>query len=158
VFVLKRELLNLPFIGWYLSRSGQIAIDRGAGMKALIAMARAARTALAQGRQVIVFPEGHRQPPGVTGTFLPGIAILYGEEEAPVIPVALNSGLFWGRNAFIRRPGLITMEILPPMPPGLDRRAFMDTLRGRIETATRALEAEALRRFPHLASRDPTEP
>jgi len=151
VFVLKRELLRLPFIGWYLRASGQIAIDRAAGLKALAAMAKAAKAALAQGRQVVVFPEGHRQPPGVTGTYLPGVAMLYGEGTAPVIPVALNSGLFWGRNAFIRRPGRITMEILTPMPPGLDRRAFMDQLRERIESATRALEAEARQRFPTLA-------
>ena len=157
VFVLKRELLRLPFIGWYLRASGQIAIDRAGGMKALAAMARAAKRALAQGRQVIVFPEGHRQPPGATGTYLPGVAMLYGDAGAPVIPVALNSGLFWRRNAFVRRPGRITMEILPPMPPGLDRRDFMDQLRARIETATRTLEAEALRRFPRLASHDSTE-
>jgi len=150
VFVLKRELLRLPFIGWYLSASGQIAIDRAAGMKALAAMARAARGALDAGRQVIVFPEGHRQPPGVTGTYLPGVAILYGEGGAPIIPVALNSGLFWGRNAFLRRPGRIVMEILPPMPPGIDRRSFVNELRARIETATRKLEAEALARFAHL--------
>ena len=157
VFVLKRELLRLPFIGWYLRASGQIAIDRGAGIKALTAMARAARAALDAGRQVIVFPEGHRQPPGVTGTYLPGVAILYGEGGAPVIPVALNSGLFWGRNAFLRRPGTITMEILAPMPPGLERRDFMIELRARIETATRRLEAEALARFPHLPQPAATE-
>ena len=154
VFVLKKELLWLPFIGWYLTKSGQIAIDRGAGMKALSGMARRARAALAHGRQVIVFPEGHRQPPGVAGDYLPGIAMLYADpgttEEVPVIPVALNSGLFWRRNAFLRRAGTIVMEVLPPMPPGLERREFLDELRRRIEGATRALEAEALRRFPEL--------
>jgi 1-acyl-sn-glycerol-3-phosphate acyltransferase len=157
-FVLKRELLRLPFIGWYLAKSGQIAIDRGAGTKALTAMARAARAVLARGGQIIVFPEGHRQAPGVAGTYLPGVALLYGEADVPMIPVALNSGLFWGRNAFIRRPGRITMEILPPMPPGLHRRDFMDQLKTRIESATRALEAEALARFPHLAPPGRTEP
>jgi len=150
VFVLKKELLRLPFIGWYLKASGQIAIDRAAGLRAMAAMAHAAREALAQGRQVIVFPEGHRQPPGVTGTYLPGVAALYGEAGAPLIPVALNSGLFWGRNAFVRRAGRITIEFLAPMPPGLDRRAFLDELRLRIESATRRLEAEALARDPRL--------
>jgi 1-acyl-sn-glycerol-3-phosphate acyltransferase len=157
VFVLKKELLWLPFIGWYMRASGQIAIDRAAGTRALAAMARAARQALAKGRQVIVFPEGHRQPPGVTGTYLPGVAALYGEGAAPTIPVALNSGLFWGRNAFLRRPGRITIELLPPMPAGLDRRAFVDALRARIEPATRALEAEALARFPYLPRPLPAE-
>ena len=150
VFVLKKELLGLPFIGWYLKASGQIAIDRAAGIRALAAMAKAAGDALAQGRQVVVFPEGHRQPPGVAGTYLPGVAMLYGEAGAPTIPVALNSGLFWGRNAFLRRPGRIVLEVLPPMPQGLDRRAFLDELRTRIEAATHRLEAEALARYPHL--------
>jgi 1-acyl-sn-glycerol-3-phosphate acyltransferase len=155
VFVLKKSLLWLPFIGWYLMKTGQVAIDRGAGMKALGAVARAARGALARGSQVVIFPEGHRQRPGATGTYLPGVALLYAEagDAVPVIPVALNSGLFWPRNAFRRRPGRIVMEILPPMPPGLDRRAFMDELRRRIETATRALEAEALARYPDLVGR-----
>ncbi len=153
VFVLKKSLLWLPFIGWYLRKTGQVAIDRAAGMKAMGAMARASRAALARGSQIVIFPEGHRQPPGVTGTYLPGVAMLYGEASGnvPIIPVALNSGLFWPRNAFRRRSGRIVMEIQPPMPPGLDRRAFMDELRHRIETATRALEAEAQTRYPDLA-------
>ena len=149
VFVLKKELLKLPFIGWYLKASGQIAIDRAAGKRALAMMAEAARRALARGRQVIVFPEGHRQPPGVTGAYLPGVSVLYGA-DVPLIPVALNSGLFWGRNAFLRRPGRIVIEFLPPIPAGLDRRAFLDELRGRIEAATRKLEAEALSAYPYL--------
>ncbi len=154
VFVLKKSLLWLPVIGWYLLKTGQVAIDRKAGMKALGVMARAARIALARGSQVVIFPEGHRQPPGVTGPYLPGVAMLYGEGggNVPIIPVALNSGLFWPRNAFRRRPGRIVMQILPPMPQGLDRRAFMTGLKDRIEAATRALEAEALTRYP-----DPTE-
>jgi len=150
VFVLKKELLWLPLVGWYLAKSGQIAIDRAAGTRALAAMARRARAALAAGRQVIVFPEGHRQPPGATGTYLPGVATLYAEGLAPVIPVALDSGLFWGRNAFLRRPGTIVLELLEPMRQGLGRREFIDALRERIETRTRALEAEARTRFPHL--------
>jgi len=152
IFVLKKSLLWLPLIGWYLIKTGQVAIDRGAGMKALGAMARGARAALARGSQVVIFPEGHRQPPGVTGTYHPGAAMLYGESGGaiPVIPVALNSGLFWPRNAFLRRPGTIVLQILPPLPAGLDRRAMLDELRQRIESATRALEAEALARYPYL--------
>lgn len=151
-FVIKKSLLWLPVVGWYLWKSGQIAIDRRAGRKALARMAKAGRAALAEGRQVIVFPEGHRQPPGATGFYHPGITALYGDGAAPMIPVALNSGLFWSRNAFLRRPGTIVLEFLPALPPGLDRRAVADELRSRIEPATRALEAEALARHPHLAS------
>ncbi len=117
-FVIKRSLLWLPLVGWYLWKSGQIAIDRKAGTRALALMAKAGRAALAEGRQVIVFPEGHRQPPGATGTYHPGIAALYGDGAVPTIPVALNSGLFWRRNALTRHAGTIVMEFLPALPPG----------------------------------------
>jgi 1-acyl-sn-glycerol-3-phosphate acyltransferase len=154
VFILKKSLLWLPLIGWYLMKTGQVAIDRRAGVKAMGAMARASRQALARGSQVVIFPEGHRQAPGATGTYLPGVAMLYGE-GVPVIPVAVNSGLFWPRNAFLRRPGTITLQLLPPLPAGLDRRAVTDALRRRIEPATRALEAEALARYPGLPAIPP---
>jgi 1-acyl-sn-glycerol-3-phosphate acyltransferase len=139
-FILKKELLSLPFIGWYLVKTGQVPIDRKAGVRALRIMVEGARTALAEGRKVVVFPEGHRQPPGATGTYQSGIAMLYAAVAAPVIPVAVNSGLFWSRNAFLRRPGMITLQFLPALPPGLDRKSFMEALQTRIETATRALE------------------
>ena len=149
-YVLKKELLSLPFIGWYLQKTGQVAIDRKAGMKALKLMVDAAKVAAAEGRQVIIFPEGHRQPPGVTGEYHSGIAALYSGLELPLVPVALNSGLFWGRNAFLRHAGCITLEFLPAIAPGMNRKLLMPELESRIETATRALEAEATLRFPQL--------
>jgi 1-acyl-sn-glycerol-3-phosphate acyltransferase len=150
-FILKKELLSLPFIGWYLQKSGQVAIDRKAGIKALKLMVEGARKALQDHRPIVIFPEGHRQPPGVTGDYHSGVAMLYAALDVPLVPIALNSGLFWRRNAFLRRPGVITLEILPALPPGLDRKAVMALLEQRIETATRALEQEAVARFPHLA-------
>ena len=150
-FILKKELLSLPFIGWYLRKTGQVAIDRKAGMRALKLMVEGARQALAEGRQVIIFPEGHRQPPGVAGAYHSGVAMLYAGCDAPMVPVALNSGLFWPRNAFLRHSGVIVLEVLPAIAKGLDRKAFMAELESRIETATRRLEAEGLHRFPHLA-------
>ena len=156
-FILKKELLSLPFIGWYLRKTGQVAIDRKAGMRALKLMVEGARRALADGRQVVIFPEGHRQPPGVAGAYHSGIAMLYSGCDAPVVPVALNSGLFWPRNAFLRQAGVIVLEVLPAMAPGLDRKTFMAQLEERIESATRRLEAEALRRFPHLANTMPAD-
>ena len=146
-FVLKKELLSLPFIGWYMRKTGQIAIDRQSGAKALKRLVEGARRAVADGRAVVIFPEGHRQRPGDTGTYHPGVAMLYAGLAVPVIPVAVNSGLFWPRNAFLRRSGRIVLQILPPIPPGLDRKTFMTELETRIETATRALEAEARRSF-----------
>ncbi|PKU22050.1 1-acyl-sn-glycerol-3-phosphate acyltransferase [Telmatospirillum siberiense] len=149
-YILKRELLFLPFIGWYLQKTGQVAIDRKAGIKALKLMVEGARQALAERRQIVIFPEGHRQPSGTAGDYHSGVAMLYGALDAPLIPVALNSGLFWGRNAFLRRSGVITLEILPALPAGLDRKTVMHMLQQRVETATSALEDGALRRFPHL--------
>jgi len=149
-YVLKKELLSLPFIGWYLQKTGQVAIDRKAGMKALKLMVDAAKVAADEGRQVIIFPEGHRQPPGVTGEYHSGIAALYSGLELPLVPVALNSGLFWGRNSFLRHAGCITLEFLPAIAPGMNRKLLMPELESRIETATRALEAEATLRFPQL--------
>ncbi len=149
-YVLKQELLRLPFIGWYLQKTGMVAIDRTAGIKALKLMVDAAKAAAAEGRQVVIFPEGHRAPAGQSGDYHSGVAALYAGLELPLVPVSLNSGLFWGRNAFLRHAGVITLEFLPAIPPGLNRKLLMPELEQRIETATRALEAEALARHPHL--------
>ena len=139
--VLKRELLLLPFYGWYAARVGMIPIDRGAGASALRRMVERARAALAGGRSVVIFPQGTRTPPGTARPYQPGIAALYLQSGVPVIPAALNSGLFWGRRAFAKRPGTVTLELLPPIPPGLDRRRFMAALEAAIEGATNRLEA-----------------
>ncbi len=144
VYVLKRELLALPLVGWYLRRTGMIAIDRSAGASALRRMLPAARAALDRGSQLIVFPEGTRTPPGSRRRYQPGIAALYERAgEVPVIPVAVNSGLYWGRQKFLKYPGLITLEVLPPVPQGLTRTAFLAELEQRIETATDRLCGDA---------------
>ena len=111
-------------------------------------MVRDVEDRLSKDRQVIIFPEGTRAQPGTRHPYLPGIAAVYARTKAPVVPVALNSGLFWGRRSFNKKPGVITIEFLEPMPQGLDRRRFMDELEKRIETATDALIAEAHSRFP----------
>jgi 1-acyl-sn-glycerol-3-phosphate acyltransferase len=149
-YILKKELLFLPFVGWYLQKSGQVPIDRKAGIKALKRMVEGARQALVEQRQIVIFPEGHRQAPGTAGDYHSGVAMLYGALEAPLVPVALNSGLFWRRNAFLRHSGTITLEVLPALPRNLDRKAVMQLLQQRVEAATRALENDALQRFSHL--------
>lgn len=153
-FILKQELLSLPFVGWYLWKSGQVAIDRKGGMASLKKMTAEAQEAVRQSRQIVIFPEGHRQDPGVTGTFHPGVAMLRGAIDAPVIPAALNSGLFWGRNAFLRRPGRIVIEFMAPISADLDRKAFMAELKAVIEAKTISLEAEAKNRYSWLRERD----
>jgi 1-acyl-sn-glycerol-3-phosphate acyltransferase len=138
-FVLKKELLSIPLFGWFIRKAGMIAVDRKAGASALRRMARQATETLEAGRSILIFPEGTRVVPGQSRPYQPGVAALYTQQKVPVVPVALNSGLFWGRRAFIKKPGTITVEILPPIPPGLDRKALMRDLENRIETAATAL-------------------
>jgi len=143
--VLKRELIFIPVVGWAMARAGNIAVERGDGAKALRSLLRQARAAVAEGRSILIFPEGTRTPVGSQMPYHAGTAALYRQLGVPVVPVALNSGLFWGRRKFIKRPGLIEVEILSPIPPGLDRDTFMATLRERIEEATARLVDEARR-------------
>jgi len=144
VAVLKRELTWIPLFGWYLLRAGSISIDRKAGPKALRAMLKQARErADIHAARIVIFPEGTRTPVGASAPYHPGIAALYGHLNLPVVPVALNSGVFWGRRTFIKWPGTITVEFLEPIPPGLKRDVFMALLRERLETATARLVAEA---------------
>jgi len=147
-FILKKELLAIPLFGWFIRKAGMIAIDRKAGASAIRDMVRQAGTVFEQGRTVLIFPEGTRVSPGQKRPYHPGIAGLYSQLKVPVVPIALNSGLYWSRRAFVKRPGTITVEILPPIPPGLDRKVMMQELEARIETASNALArvAEAGRR------------
>jgi 1-acyl-sn-glycerol-3-phosphate acyltransferase len=142
-YIYKRELRRIPLFGWYLTRAGCIPIDRAGGPKALRQMIEHARRSLAQGRTIIIFPEGTRLAPGERGPYHPGVAALYGQLSVPVVPVAVNSGLYWGRRAFHKLPGRIILEFLPPIAPGLPRREFAATLEQRIEAASDRLLAEA---------------
>lgn len=157
VFVLKRELTWVPVWGWYLLRMGMIPVNRAKGISALKDMAARARDAIAKGRSVLIFPQGTRTQPGAVRPYLPGIAAIYTAVDVPVIPVALNSGLFWPRRKTVKWPGTITMEYLEPIEPGLDRKTFMRILEDSIESATARLEAEALEKFPWLPPIEPEE-
>jgi 1-acyl-sn-glycerol-3-phosphate acyltransferase len=106
-------------------------------------MVMAARAAAAQGRPIVIFPEGTRTAPGRRLTYQPGVAALYQALGLPIVPAAVNSGLYWGRRSFVKRPGRITLAFLDPIPAGLSRRELMPLLEDRIETATAALEQEA---------------
>ncbi len=139
VFVLKKELLKIPVFGQYLARTPIIAIDRSAGKKALVELVRQAEEHVQEGRQIMIFPEGTRSLPGSQNAYKPGVAVIYEKTGLPVIPVALNSGLFWAKKQFIKRPGTITVRFLPPIAPGMDRETFMRTLEEQIESHSRAL-------------------
>jgi 1-acyl-sn-glycerol-3-phosphate acyltransferase len=142
-YVLKRTLLRIPLYGWYARAAGMIAIDRAAGPAAIRHLMRAGEAALAEGCQIVIFPEGTRTLPGERRTYQPGIAALYARAGLPVIPVATDSGRCWGRRAFHKHPGTITVAVLPPIPPGLDRRVMLERLEAAIETETDRLLASA---------------
>lgn len=143
--VLKRELLWIPYYGWFSKKARMIAIDRGSGAKAIRHLVAQGKAAIAAGRPVVIFPEGTRAAPGAKLDYKPGVAALYRQLDVPCVPVAVNSGLFWPRRKFLRRPGTIVLEFLAPIPPGLDRHAFMAELEARIEGATAKLLAQAAR-------------
>jgi 1-acyl-sn-glycerol-3-phosphate acyltransferase len=113
VWLMKRELLWIPFFGWGLAMMSPIPIDRQRGVTALRALARRGKERLTQGFWVVVFPEGTRMHPGKPGRFRVGGAWLATEAGAPVVPVAHNAGLVWPRNAFVKRPGIVTVRIGP---------------------------------------------
>ncbi len=135
--VLKRELLFVPFFGWFVWKAAAIPIDRSARASALRKMSQAAKQVLEEGRPVLIFPEGTRKKPGAPPDYKPGVAGLYGMLEVPCVPVALNSGVYW--TSFLKHPGTITLEFLEVIPPGMKRGAFMALLQSRIETASAAL-------------------
>lgn len=142
-YILKRELMWIPLIGWYLSRSGMVAIDRNRGAKAMATMNEAAAGAIRDGRQLIIFPEGTRRAPGASPAYKLGITHLYATLGVPCLPVALDTGLYWPRRSFVRRPGITVIAFLPPIAPGLERVAFLAHLQERLESATNTLIAAA---------------
>jgi 1-acyl-sn-glycerol-3-phosphate acyltransferase len=151
-YVLKRELTYIPLFGWYIARGRQIPIDRSKGRAALAEVARKARVILAEHRQLFIFPEGTRRPPGAPPDYKYGAAFVYADTKVPCVPVALNSGLFWPRRSFLRRPGTIVVEIMPPIAPGLSTTAFLRLLQDKIETASDRLLEEAIANDPRLAA------
>jgi 1-acyl-sn-glycerol-3-phosphate acyltransferase len=134
--VLKHELVHLPVWGWYAWRCGMIPIDRSGGSKALMRMMTAARKAKAEDRRIVIFPQGTRVKPGERKPYKSGVAALYKELGLPIVPMAVNSGLFWPKGAFIKKPGLITIEFLPPIPADLPRAEMMQRLESQLEAAS----------------------
>ena len=119
--VLKRELADMPLWGWLARRYGVIPVDRAGGGAALRRMMRAAEAAIAEGRPIVIFPEGTRVAPGERPPLQPGFAGLYRALKLPVVPVAVDSGWLWPRHRFAKRPGVVTMRFGETLPPGLPR-------------------------------------
>ena len=149
-YIMKKELNRIPFWKWYMAKSQHVVIDRSGAASTMRQMITDSEHILAEGRSIVIFPEGTRSEPGTTNIYHPGIAALYRRIDAKVIPVALNTGLFWGRRKFLKHPGKMTIQFLPALPSNLDRKQFMSQLESAIEDTTRNLEQEALRYHPHL--------
>lgn len=143
LFIVKRELMWIPIFGWLMAKGRMVPVDRSAGAHALTDMAERARVEIGRGRQLIIFPEGTRRPAGAEPRYKYGVAHLYAVEGVPCVPIALNSGLFWPRRSILRHPGTVLVEVLDPIPPGLDKEVFFERLKDGIETATARLIAES---------------
>ena len=144
-FILKRELMWIPFFGWFSWKAGMIPVNRGKRSQALLELGISARAELARGRQIVIFPEGTRRAPGAEPSYKFGVTHLYAETGAVCLPIALNSGLFWPRRSFRRFPGTVVVEILDSIAPGLTKEDFAARLQQSIETATARLVAEGER-------------
>ena len=149
-YILKRELMAIPVFGWYLKGAGQVAIDRAKRGQALPDLTRQVREAIAQGRQLIIFPEGTRKPAGAPPAYKSGVGYLYADSGAVCVPVALNTGLYWPRRNLSIHPGRVTIAFLEPIMPGLDKQSFLQLLEERIEARTAELIAGALAADPSL--------
>ncbi len=142
--VMKAELGLIPLYGWFSHKFRHIFVKRDKGPSALKAMIRDGRERASDGREIVIFPEGTRRPPGAAPDYKPGFIALYEGLGLPCVPLALNSGLFWPRRSILRYPGTIVIEILDPIPAGLARAQARGLVQERIETACSGLIAEAL--------------
>ena len=143
IFVLKDELKWVPVFGWVLRQLGCIFVKRGTGKSAIDSMVRGAREAVQRGNQIVIFPEGTRSTPGIPSEYKSGVSHLYKSLQVQCVPVALNSGLVWPRRKFLRPPGIITVQILTPIPPGVARQQMFTQLVSDIESASKRLAATA---------------
>ena len=158
--VLKKELLDIPLWGRFLQRIHPIAIDRSKGRSAGQQVVDGAKRVEKENRPIVIFPQGTRVFPWQTTKERPyksGAARMYAATNMPIIPMALNSGLFWPRHSWIKRPGKVIFEFLPPIPPGKDADEVMKELEARLESASRALEEEALAENKYLLNPRPAE-
>ncbi|MBW9065340.1 1-acyl-sn-glycerol-3-phosphate acyltransferase [Rhizobium herbae] len=149
-FILKRELMWIPLFGWYVMKQRMVPVDRGARGRVMAAVMQRAKDEMATGRQLIIYPEGTRRPPGAPPHYKYGIARLYRDLAVPVVPVVMHPGLFWPRRKFLRFPGHFKVRILPPIEAGLDPDVFLQTLVDVMEKASDELLVETAKDNPHL--------
>jgi 1-acyl-sn-glycerol-3-phosphate acyltransferase len=155
-YIMKRELMWIPLFGWYTWKADMIPVDRKKGSQALAEMNARAHRELARNRQIIIFPEGTRRPPGAEPRYKYGVVHLYAEMGVPCLPIALNSGLFWPRRSLRRYPGTVRVEVLDPIPPGLGKDVFFERLQREVEGATARLVAEGERELVRNGIKGPS--
>ena len=148
VFILKKELTYIPIFGWAQALYGMININRSSGGAAMKRMLKEAKDAIKNSRPILICPEGTRTKPGTKTMYKPGLLFIVDSLKVPVIPVALNTGLFWEKNSFLRHKGTVVIEFLEPMPNNLDKKTFMSELEGRIENKCKELNEEAIKKYP----------
>ncbi|MCF3973008.1 lysophospholipid acyltransferase family protein [Paracoccus salsus] len=145
-FIMKREVMRVPVMGWYAYKVGGIPIDRSRGRDALRAISGEINARMTSGEglgQLIIYPEGTRTRPGEHRDYKHGVGTLRAATTLPVVPVAVNTGLFWPRKGWGVRPGRAVVEFLPVIGADLPRHAFMPRLRAEIEDHSDRLMAEA---------------
>lgn len=144
--ILKQELLSIPLWGQYLQKSGPIAIDRSSPTKATKSIQDGAITVKDEERPIVIFPQGTRVKPGISSDemrYKPGVARIQEATNLPIIPMAINSGVFWPKGAFLKRSGTVVFEFLPAIEPGLDRKDLLQKIENVLETESTKLELEA---------------
>ena len=149
-YILKRELTWIPLFGWYVMKMRMVPINRGSKSKVMPEVLAMTRERMAQGRHLIIYPEGTRRPVGADPEYKYGVARLYHDLDVPVVPIAMNPGLFWPRRKFLRYPGLIRVRVLEPIRPGLTAEDFYNRLIEVTESATNELMAQAIDENPHI--------
>lgn len=142
-FIMKRELVRAPILGWYAMRMGCVAVDRGKRGQAVRQMLVEVREGRSDPGQLIIYPQGTRVPPGEHRPYKSGTGALYAELGQPCVPVACNVGLFWPKKGVTKRPGLAVVEFLDPVPPGLPAPEFMVHIEAVIESTSNRLMDEA---------------
>ncbi len=134
IIILKRELLFIPVFGWFLWKVSPIAIDRSKGLQAIKSIKNQAIRKKSEGRSYLIFPQGTRVEPGKEKKYLPGVTALYSALDLPVVPIALNTGMFWKKGQFVKVPGTVVVKFLKPLPVKLKKQDFVKELEKRIES------------------------
>lgn len=141
-FIMKKELGNIPVLGWHARLMGFVPVDRGRRGQAIAQLMADVKAGQSSG-QLIIYPQGTRVAPGAVLPYKMGSAALYSQLGQDCVPVATNVGVFWPRRSIYRKPGTAVFEFLPPIKPGLANAAFMVELETQIETASNRLMSEA---------------